>query len=140
VWPIAVLVAILLHGDLHHQGTNFKYHRDWFISLGVGLFYCFTRDMKQNPLTWLAHFIADHSYGIYLSHCILLWLAFYKFAPAPAWFRWVFLVITSVGVPVLLYRYLERPMVLVGAHLARRLLHEKRTSKADSLTPMGTVP
>ena len=68
------------------------------------------------------HWIAEHSYGIYLSHNIVFWIVFYRMAMFSFWLRVASLMAGAMGIPALLYVSLEKPLILVGAHLARRVL------------------
>ena len=47
---------------------------------------------------------------------------------APLWSRVLVLVAASIAIPVLLYATIEQPLILVGHHIARRLLRTRSTA------------
>jgi peptidoglycan/LPS O-acetylase OafA/YrhL len=122
VWPATILAAILLYGPFDDITFGQKLPRAWLLSLGVAIMYSQTAEFRLRHLQPLLHWIAEHSYGIYLSHVVLMWLAF-DVLHAPAAVRILFLAITSVAIPVILYRTIEHPLILVGSRISKRLLH-----------------
>jgi peptidoglycan/LPS O-acetylase OafA/YrhL len=73
----------------------------------------------QNPLVQkVCQLIARYSYGIYLTHFLLIWLAFQELSLLPVWLRWAIFTVTAAGVPVGLYQGIERPMILLGKRIA----------------------
>jgi peptidoglycan/LPS O-acetylase OafA/YrhL len=68
------------------------------------------------------HWIAEHSYGIYLSHTIVMGFAFFTLSGVPMWVRIIVLIVGSIGVPALLYATVEKPLILVGGRVARRMM------------------
>jgi len=75
--------------------------------------------IKWKPLTLVSKLIARYSYGIYLTHCLCMWVTLEKM-PGPAMFRlaafMVLLVIVSVG----LYHGIEEPLIQSGKLAADR--------------------
>ena len=66
----------------------------------------------------MAHWIAEYSYGIYLSHMIVFWLALDVMKLSNPWLKFLILVTGSAGVPVLLYRFIEKPLITAGVRIA----------------------
>ena len=64
--------------------------------------------------------IARYSYGIYLSHFILIWFAFVHLADQSMSVRVLTFIGTIGVVPVALYHLIEEPMIKAGGALARR--------------------
>jgi peptidoglycan/LPS O-acetylase OafA/YrhL len=92
-------------------------------TLVLGLTVMRFRDSSEGKLRTLCRLIARYSYGIYLSHFILIWLVFWEL-PIASWpARWLLLLLTTVVVPIALYHGLEAPMIALGARLARRRSH-----------------
>ena len=124
VWPIAILAVVAMFGP--HDDVNFGYkmYRAWGLSLLLGVLYANVNEGRSNSIHRLFHWIAEHSYGIYLSHTVVFWVAFYQMALFPIWARTAFLIGGSIGIPALLYVSIEKPLILAGSHVARRLLKQ----------------
>jgi peptidoglycan/LPS O-acetylase OafA/YrhL len=122
VWPIGILATIMLFGPHDNIFLPFKIARAWVLSLMLAVLYANVREGRSNWMHRIFHWIAEHSYGIYLSHNIVFWIVFYRMAMFPFWLRIASLMAGTIGIPALLYVSLEKPLILVGAHVARRLL------------------
>lgn len=64
--------------------------------------------------------IARYSYGIYLVHIPCIWLGFDLLRDRPAIVQWCVFVASLCTTVFVLYHAIERPFILVGAHLGRR--------------------
>jgi peptidoglycan/LPS O-acetylase OafA/YrhL len=84
--------------------------------------YANVREGSYGVLQPVLHWIAEHSYGIYLSHTIVMWFAFYRLSGVPMWARIIVLIVGSIGVPALLYVAVEKPLMQVGGRVARRMM------------------
>ncbi|MGA7832764.1 MAG: acyltransferase [Terracidiphilus sp.] len=122
VWPIGIFAAIFLFGPLDDASLANKFARAWVLSLLLGLLYANLRETRPNWTHSFFHWIAEHSYSIYLTHSIVFWFVFYPMAQLSLWLRIPALIVGSIGIPALLYRTIERPMIQTGARLAARLL------------------
>jgi peptidoglycan/LPS O-acetylase OafA/YrhL len=118
VWPVGVLAAILAYGPI---GLDVPTIRAWGVALFVGLLYANVHEGKPDWIHKIFHWIAQHSYGIYLSHSIVLWFVFYRMGNFPFWIRISALVAGVVGIPALLYVAVEKPMIQLGARLANQI-------------------
>jgi peptidoglycan/LPS O-acetylase OafA/YrhL len=72
---------------------------------------------------WLrrASNIATYSYGIYRAHRFCIWIALGLLASHALWLRIAVLIVLLVGLPVLLYHTIERPMIELGIRIAARI-------------------
>jgi len=126
-WPIGIFLAILIFHPV--GGVDIKVHKLWVLTLALALLYVHVKDDEggrfRHRFHRVAHWIAEHSYGIYLSHVVLIWFVLVRMSGAPVWVRVLVFGVSSIAVPALLHRYVERPMMLVGAHLSRRILHPR---------------
>jgi peptidoglycan/LPS O-acetylase OafA/YrhL len=122
LWPLGIVLAILLFGPADNISLGHKLYRAWALSLGLAVLYVNTDEIANRRSQPALHWIAEHSYGIYLSHIVLIWVALHKLHTA--WASTLFLVVTLPVVPELLYRVIEHPLTLAGAHLSRRVLRE----------------
>jgi len=114
VWPIFLLslAAVFACKPVLALG--------WFLCLLLGLLIPFFHEIQSRPLRTISNRIATYSYGIYLSHQFCIWFALGVLAARPLWLRVGVLTSSLVLVPVLLYHFLERPMIQVGIRLAAR--------------------
>jgi peptidoglycan/LPS O-acetylase OafA/YrhL len=121
-WPVGVLAVIALFGPHDNIPLPAKIVRAWICSLLLAVLYANTREGRHDWMHHIFHWIAEHSYGIYLSHIVVLWIVFFRMANFPPWTQAAALIAGSIGIPALLYVTIEKPLVLAGAHVARRLL------------------
>jgi peptidoglycan/LPS O-acetylase OafA/YrhL len=121
MWPIGIAAAILLFGPHDNLHLGLKIERAWAVSLLLGVLYANVREGSYGGVRPVLHWIAEHSYGIYLSHTIVMGFAFYTLSGLPMWVRIIVLIAGSIGVPALLYVAIERPLVLAGGRVARRM-------------------
>lgn len=126
VWPVGVLAAILWYGPV---GFVVPTLRAWGVAFFVGLLYANVEEGKPNWFHKISHWIAQHSYGIYLSHSIVLWFVFYRMDGFPLWVKIPILVAGVVGIPALLYAAVERPMIQLGARMANQIFKRPAVSR-----------
>jgi peptidoglycan/LPS O-acetylase OafA/YrhL len=122
VWPLGIAAAILLFGPHDNLSLGAKIGRAWGASLLIGVLYANVREGSDGLLRPVFHWIAEHSYGIYLSHTILMGFTISGMTFAPMWVRLTTLAVGAAVVPALLYVGIEKPLILVGGHVARRLM------------------
>jgi peptidoglycan/LPS O-acetylase OafA/YrhL len=96
--------------------------RAWILSLFLGVLYANVKDARHNWINSISHWIAERSYGIYLSHSIILWIVFYRMDQFPLGMQIPTLIAGSIGIPAVLYITIERPLIRLGARLAKRIL------------------
>ena len=113
--------AIWLYGPADDVSLPHKMLRAWIVTLGLGLVIPLCREIASRWIARSCHYVAKYSYGIYLSHSVVFWLALYRMAGLPLAIRLATLVVGSVGAPVALYHLIEGPLIGVGAQLAGRL-------------------
>jgi len=125
-WPIGIVVFIMLFGPHDNVDFTIKIRRAWGISLLLGVLCANVKELPSGVLQRICHWIAEHSYGIYLSHVILIWFAIDRISTAHLWIRIVVLIVTSFAIPALLYVSVEKPFILMGNHLAGRIYRERQ--------------
>jgi peptidoglycan/LPS O-acetylase OafA/YrhL len=113
LWPVAIAAATVFYV------TRPTLPHGWVSCLVVATAVVAIRELPDGRWRHTFQLIARYSYGIYLAHFILIWLAFEDLA----WTSWsVQLAVfgaTLVAVPVLAYHVVERPMIRVGERIAR---------------------
>ncbi len=97
----------------------------WIGCLALGCAIALCQDMPAGRLWRVCHLVARYSYGIYLTHFILIWVFFVRLADWHIAVRWIGFWIAAAIVPVLLYHLVEEPMIRLGNHLARPILEGK---------------
>lgn len=133
VWPLGILALLVLFRPYDPAGFSEKYPQCWGLALGIGLLYPFVNEARSNSLYKSCHWIAERSYGIYLSHCIVLWIVFHCMAASPLWLRIPALVAGALGIPSLLYTGIERPAVRAGTRMASSYLRRSRPEVAPAV-------
>jgi peptidoglycan/LPS O-acetylase OafA/YrhL len=94
----------------------------WLGCLALGCAIPFFRDMPAGRLWRACHLIARYSYGVYLTHFILIWVFFVRLAGLPAALRWIGFVAAAAIVPVVLYHLVEEPLIRRGNRLGNAIL------------------
>ena len=133
-WPFVILAGMA--GFILFDESR----RGWAVCLLLGVAAPQFREMTAPWLKTASHWIAKYSYGIYLSHIVVMWFAFvYLKAAAPV--QWLVFWTLSVAAPVAAYHLVEHPMIRFGNRLAIRFSSspatELRQVLAMSTTPAG---
>ena len=113
-WPIfllAITIAFLLRPGIE---------AGWVCCLGIGLAVSRFQELSDGSLREACRLVARYSYGVYLSHAVLIWLAFDHLGAWPLTARWSLFVVTALLVPVALYHGIEAPMIALGRLIVRR--------------------
>ena len=79
------------------------------------------REIESGIARKAAHLIARYSYGIYLSHMPILWFSFQYMVDAPLASRVATAAALSFAVPVMLYHFIEKPMIHLGARISDKM-------------------
>jgi peptidoglycan/LPS O-acetylase OafA/YrhL len=114
LWPIFIFVLVGIYMALPAEAMG------WALCLILGLGIPWFGEIQTNWLRKASNRIATYSYGIYLSHQFCIW---YVDDPLGAFSWWVkipVLTLLLVGAPILLYHFIEKPLIRVGADLAAR--------------------
>jgi peptidoglycan/LPS O-acetylase OafA/YrhL len=84
-----------------------------FLCLILGLLLPSFATIKTPSINRVTYTVAKYSYGIYLTHVSLLWLAFHKVPQ----FKGLAFAVLFVTVPVILFHLVESPMIKLGIQL-----------------------
>jgi peptidoglycan/LPS O-acetylase OafA/YrhL len=117
-WPLYIICMWLLFAYTSRNG--------WIPCFLLGLGYTFFREIRSVPVKYVAERIAKYSYGIYLSHLPLIWLSFRELNGLALWQQWLFFAVTASIAPLLLYHFLEQPLIRLGSRVADRTFMRKR--------------
>lgn len=111
-WPLFLIALVGAYTMRPAVGTG------WLLCLILGLSLPFFAEIQNHGLRWISHHIATYSYGIYLSHQFCIWVALGVLGTYSAWIRVPVLVSMLIGLPILLYHAVEKPMIGLGIRLA----------------------
>jgi peptidoglycan/LPS O-acetylase OafA/YrhL len=132
VWPVGIFLALSRSFD---SGTlSSRLPRGWALCLALGLLYPSVCEVSYGRLQLALHWIAEHSYGIYLCHPVFLWIAIVRMHNAPWAVRALVLLFGITAVPAALYVLIEKPLILAGVRIAGHLLKTPAESKTLQLT------
>jgi peptidoglycan/LPS O-acetylase OafA/YrhL len=123
LWPPFVLLLVGVYAMSPHAATG------WTLCLLLGFAIPFFGEIRTGWVRAISNRIATYSYGIYLSHQFCIWFAADPLEGFPLWSRILVLIAMLIGIPILLYHCIEKPMISVGANLADRL-NARRTIAA----------
>lgn len=115
-WAFALVLAGVSVLFMSYSG----YAREAMLGLVVGCAIPLAKDPTSKVFNTFCKHIAMYSYGFYLAHVLCTWLAFDAMKSYPLAVQWVTFAVVLVGVPVVAYHGIERPMMQVGAKLATR--------------------
>jgi peptidoglycan/LPS O-acetylase OafA/YrhL len=110
-WPVAFFASWAVW--LVAERTTADYYR-WAFCLVLGCLIPWFHEIRWAPIVVAARTVAKYSYGIYLSHAVIMSFAFKFEGPA----RWLVLVSLAVLVPVAMYHMVEEPMIRMGRRVA----------------------
>ncbi len=113
-WPPFILLLVAAYSIVPSSATG------WVLCLLLGLSIPFFAEIRTGWLRVVSNRIATYSYGIYLSHQFCLWFISDMLGAWPLWSRILILITMLVGIPIVLYHAIEKPMIKVGANLAER--------------------
>jgi peptidoglycan/LPS O-acetylase OafA/YrhL len=115
-----LLVAIVLAGFFAARARYEDPLPQWAFCLALGLLIPFGREISQSPISRAGHVIAKYSYGIYLLHLPLLWIALVPFRAAPVALQWTIFAVLMGIVPWIAFHLIERPGIRLGQRLVQQ--------------------
>lgn len=135
-WPLILSAAIILFNPLDDNTSLFdKLPRAWILSIAIGIGAAHVRESPWPRLNAMTHIVAEYSYGVYLSHMMVFWLAIDVLATWPMVARALVLMVMSCAVPFAFYWCVERPFIRLGGSIAARLA--VRPAAPDGLAAHG---
>jgi peptidoglycan/LPS O-acetylase OafA/YrhL len=116
-WPVLLVCLLGMYVTVRvNSETPFL---DYVLCLMLGAAVAACKDMPRTRLTDVCEVVAKYSYGVYLFHAPIMWIAFVGLASAvSAWLQWIVFVVLSFALPWAAYRLIEEPMIAVGRRLA----------------------
>jgi peptidoglycan/LPS O-acetylase OafA/YrhL len=116
-----VVIGLVLLYLLKQNLVPNTWIKSWAVCLAFGVGAPFFTQISSPWLTIPSHLIAKYSYGIYLTHFFCIWLAFDRLHYVlPRIVRLPLFAALVTLLPILLFHFLEEPMMLFGKRVAKR--------------------
>jgi peptidoglycan/LPS O-acetylase OafA/YrhL len=122
LWVPAIGAVALLNFALNPTFSHPEL--GWLPCLLLGALIPLFRDAERNQATVAARKLCDVSYGLYLLHEPILWFSFVVIATLPFVAQWATCIGLLVVVPLLVYRFIERPGIRLGQAIAQTRVPE----------------
>lgn len=135
-WLLPVYLLVLLVGYMTHA----RLWTGWLLCLALGLGLPFFRQIRSRWLIESTHRIAKYSYGIYLSHVFIMVILWAYVPHLSNIVRLLLCAVATYAVSAALYRWIERPMILLGARVAakaERFYEQKHPEAEQSLAEVS---
>ncbi len=117
-WPVAILSCVAVESASVPQAPTLA---SWLACLFLGLAVPQFRELGPGWLRTLASAGARYSYGIYLSHTAVFWIAFVVLKQHPFWMQLGACAALSVLFPLAMYHAIEQPMIRAGVRVFNRV-------------------
>jgi peptidoglycan/LPS O-acetylase OafA/YrhL len=114
LWPLLLIPGLMLIFIFPPTPTNWPVA--WIACFLMAITVPFIRQTRNRHVREISHWIARHSFAIYLAHYFCLWLAFRTNQLSwPA--QWVIFLTANTLLPIAMYRLIEYPMIRLGNRL-----------------------
>jgi peptidoglycan/LPS O-acetylase OafA/YrhL len=126
LWPLFLLAAVLVYigiEGLLEGVVHFALQDSLCLAVGVAL--PLFRQSNSAMLNRVTHLLARYSYGVYLFHCIALWIGIFWIRPRSFWLGALLALVLLVTLAVAGYHLIEAPAIRWGERIARRLAPER---------------
>lgn len=114
---LPLLIAALLSVFMIHPA----WRGGWALTLALGFALPLFRQIRAKWLIRASHSVAKYSYGMYLAHLFCISLGINNLSGHSLLLRLAVVVASLAASVVLVHHLIERPMMNLGARLARRL-------------------
>jgi peptidoglycan/LPS O-acetylase OafA/YrhL len=130
-WPFPGW-ALLLWSSVFLFMTLGTMEAGWLVCFTLGAAIPQFAELSNLWLRRASHLIAQYSYGIYLTHCFCIWLAFVRLQFLSKGSQWFVFTAAVTLIPVFLYHFLEQPLMNKGKRLAEERLAPPRVQALAS--------
>ncbi len=128
-----VSAFVIAGGDIPYGLYNPPF--EWVFCLTLGLFIPLFHDSTFLAANSITQRIARYSYGIYLFHCIALWIGCQVLKGLPEPLQWATAAALTTVMSVGSYHVLEKPAIDLGARLTSAGATEQRVTNQSLATP-----
>lgn len=129
LWPILLALLCVLFGAF--SDPRAENVGRWSVCLALGLAIPYIRQLETPRLNQLSKTIATYSYGIYLFHYPLLYIAFEYLAHLPTALQWLLFVSSLWAATYFGYHLIEHPMIKLGVQWSVRRITGKAVAPAS---------
>lgn len=119
LWPVGLAAVSLIWCRAINLQPYDTYLR-WVFCVSLGAIIPMFHSLSNSPFTRVAAIVAKYSYGIYLSHVMVMDIAFKVLRESSPILQWGTFTILATAIPVLAFHLVESPMIQVGRMLGRR--------------------
>lgn len=115
LWPLLLIPGLLLIFIFPPTPKNWPVA--WVACFLMAITVPFIRQTRSTLIRNVSHWIARHSFAIYLAHYFCLWLAFranHFLLPV----QWTIFIGGNTLLPIAMYRLIEYPMIRLGGKLS----------------------
>ena len=95
------------------------------LCLIIGLMLPRFRELKSRLGRSICETIARYSYGIYLTHLPMIWLAFVGLRAWSTAAQWAVFLAGLIVLPLIAYHTVEEPMIRAGGQMTGKLFHNR---------------
>jgi peptidoglycan/LPS O-acetylase OafA/YrhL len=111
-WGVPILIGLIAVAFLVHPGWSFP---AWIACLALGVAIPLFRQISSPAVNRVTFHLAKYSYGIYLSHSLLLtWMP-------PTWRNLPLYLLLVAAASITAYHAVEYPLIRLGQHFTRDL-------------------
>jgi peptidoglycan/LPS O-acetylase OafA/YrhL len=119
LYGFSLMSLIVCYCLIYHYIQSYRVAwAEWMLGIGFAFALPHFEEIRSLPLAACARLVARYSYGIYLAHVPVLWVAFYALSKTSWWVRVPVLLLLITAIPVLLYHGIEAPMIRLGIWLS----------------------
>lgn len=130
-WGVPLVIAGVTAAVMLHPGWTFP---AWTACLALALLLPLFRQISSPALNRISSEVAKYSYGVYISHSILLaW-------KLPNWQTLPFFLLLVAAISVICYRLIEHPMMELGRRLSAYLRQSQTEPLAGALLKLESNP
>lgn len=126
IWFLLAITVIYLPIQLAMRELSLAWAQ-WLLCLLLGAAIPVFKDSGSTRVNVVAARMAQYSYGIYLFHCVALWVAFYWMKGVSAWVQWPAAVAVLGIFAVGGYHCLEKPAIDLSARITQRRIAPSAT-------------
>ncbi len=125
-WPLMIGASVIFRSIAAMSGIhNVVLPSGWIICLSLGWSVTYFEECAVSWIKSTASCIAKYSFGIYLTHVAVFWLAFIQLNGSPLMVRICVCLIGSIILPVFSYHLIEEPFVRVGLSITRKMRNSR---------------
>lgn len=121
LWVVLLVALSVFSLWLRPDGSNLHW---WTICGAIAVAIPFFAQLTWEPLVIASKLIARYSYGIYVAHCLLMWITLEK-TQGPAAPRILAFFVSLAIVSVALYHGIEEPLIRAGKRIAARYVEDR---------------